>query len=172
MAAFETNMVQGYDKVLNGSVQDKSEILSTIILGIATEKGLSYIPKVGVLEKLKNIIPRVFSTEFKITSEVIETVSSHLNRFGNKAEKNIMLDRMRKIANKEIEATEIDINFAKHEIREKQLIDEHGLEYEDAHYNTLLEQDMYHPGYEKKLYTEEAIKAGDDQLYKESNDGY
>ncbi len=171
MGAFKTSIAQGYDKALNGSVQDKSEIISTLIIGLAGEKGLSYIPKVGLISKLNKIVPRVFSRNFKITNDVIETVSSHLKQFGNKAENSVMLERMRKIANKEIDATEIDKNFAKHELREKQLMDEQGLEYEDAHYQTLKEQDMYHTDYQKKLYTEDAINAGDAQLTKEADGG-
>jgi hypothetical protein len=39
--------------------------------------------------------------------------------------------------------------------------------YEKAHEAVLKEQKMYHRDYEKKLYTPEAIKAGNEQMAKE-----
>ena len=80
----------------------------------------------------------------------------------------MMLDRMEKIATKKMEATEIDINFAKHELREKQLMDG-GLSWDESHYQTLKEQNMYHQNYETKLYTKEAIDAGNKQALKEAS---
>lgn len=66
-----------------------------------------------------------------------------------------------------MKATDIDINFAQHELREIQLREEYGLTYEEAHEITLKEMNMYHPEYEKKLYTKEALDAGDKQLLEE-----
>jgi hypothetical protein len=60
-------------------------------------------------------------------------------------------------------ASEIDVSFAKHELRESELM-KSGMSYEEAHTATLKEQGMYHREYEKKLYTKEALKAGDDAL--------
>lgn len=74
---------------------------------------------------------------------------------------------MKKIVNMEMKATEIDINFAKHELRESELMKD-GLSPDKAHEKVLKEQGMYHNDYEKKLYTEEALKAGNEQLAKES----
>jgi len=35
------------------------------------------------------------------------------------------------------------------------------MSYEEAHSKTLIEQGMNHPGYETKLYTKNALDAGD-----------
>jgi RHS repeat-associated protein len=86
-------------------------------------------------------------------------VANHLARFGEHPENTIMLDRMRKIATGEIAATDIDVNFMKHELRELELM-ESGMIYEEAHKQTLIEQGMYHPCYDQKLYTKEALEAG------------
>lgn len=51
------------------------------------------------------------------------------------------------------------MNFAKHELREKELMDA-GMDYEKAHEATLKEHGMFYQGYENKLYTKEAIEAG------------
>jgi hypothetical protein len=102
----------------------------------------------------------------KFIGESLANVTAHLEQFGIKAENTVMLDRMKQIANKKMVATEIDINFAKHELREAELM-KAGKTYEQAHEAVLKEQGMYHKGYEKKLYTEDAIKAGNAQMEKE-----
>jgi hypothetical protein len=51
------------------------------------------------------------------------------------------------------------MNFYQHELRELSLM-KSGMKYEDAHYKVLKENDMYHPEYDKKLYTTEALDAG------------
>ena len=65
-----------------------------------------------------------------------------------------------------MKATEIDINFARHELREKELMDG-GMSWEEAHHKVLEEQGMSKQGYESKLYTKEALEAGDKQLFDE-----
>ena len=77
-----------------------------------------------------------------------------------------MLERMKKIAARKMVATEIDINYAKHELREAELV-KGGMSQEEAHYKVLKEQGMYHVDYEKKLHTNEAIEASKAQWEKE-----
>ncbi|QEC44391.1 RHS repeat domain-containing protein [Pseudobacter ginsenosidimutans] len=101
-----------------------------------------------------------------ITAQNIKFIEQHLAQFGKKAENDIMLDRLRKIANGEIKATQVDVNFAKHELRERELVGK-GMKYEDAHVQVLKEMNMFHRDYDMKLYTEEAIKAGNAQIEKE-----
>lgn len=118
---------------------------------------------------------RFMSGVFRIGVKTIEAVSTHLEQFGYRAENTIMLDRMEKIAKKTMKATEIDINFAKHELREIELQKGYmkkGMTQveaqEAAHTATLKEQGMYHRDYQSKLYTKEAIEAGDAQSMKEA----
>lgn len=73
---------------------------------------------------------------------------------------------MKKIVSGEMKATEININFVKHELREAVLIKK-GMKYEQAHEMTLKEQNMFHRNYEKKLYTDEALNAGNQQMEKD-----
>ena len=107
------------------------------------------------------------SGTFTIGVKTLANVTAHLEQFGIKAENTIMLNRMKQIANKKMVATEIDLNFAKHELREAELM-KSGKTYEQAHESVLKEQGMYHIGYENKLYTEDAIKAGNAQMEKEA----
>ena len=65
-----------------------------------------------------------------------------------------------------MEQTEIDLNFVNHELRERELM-KGGMTYDEAHEAVLKEQGMYHKDYEKKLYTEEALKVGNEQMTKE-----
>jgi RHS repeat-associated protein len=141
------------------------EIEAGFTTALLLDRGIGQVSK---LKYLKNIKPRVFSKEFTIGPKTLKNVEAHLKQFGNRAENTIMLDRMGKIASKQLEATKIDINFAKHELREKQLMGG-GMKYEDAHYQTLNEQGMYHQNYEKKLYTPEAIEAGNKQAIQEAS---
>jgi RHS repeat-associated protein len=125
--------------------------------------------------KVVNKLPaKYMSGKFTIGSKTFSKISKHLEQFGAKAENTVMLDRLKKISKKEIKATDVDINFARHELRESELqagfIDKgmtREAAYEAAHEATLKEQNMYHRGYEEKLYTPEAIKLGNDQLYNE-----
>ena len=65
-----------------------------------------------------------------------------------------------------IEATETDINFANHELREQEL-EAGGMDHDAAHEQVLKEQNMWHRDYEKKLYTQEALDASNKQMDKE-----
>ena len=83
-----------------------------------------------------------------------------------------MLSRMEKIASKEMKVTEIDINFAKHELRESEILKsgKGKMSYEEAHSAVLKEQGMGVMNvaeYEKKLYTQEALDASNAAWEKE-----
>ncbi len=131
-----------------------------------TEVVIPVPPIMKGVNKLGIKIPYL-SGKFIIGQKTLSKVTAHLEQFGLKAENTIMLERMQKIANKEMKATEIDLNFAKHELREAELM-KSGITYEQAHEAVLKEQGMYHRGYENKLYTEDAIKAGNAQMEKEA----
>jgi filamentous hemagglutinin len=77
-----------------------------------------------------------------------------------------MLERLVKIASGKMKATEIDVNFYKHEMRESQLM-KGGMKYDEAHHKVLEEQGTSHPNYDQKLYTKEALDAGNKALYNE-----
>jgi len=113
---------------------------------------------------------KYMSGNFIIGPKTLAKVTKHLEQFGVKAENTIMLERLQKIVNNEMKATDIDINFARHELRESELMSE-GLSYDKAHQAVLKEQNMYHPGYQEKLYTKEAIEAGDKQMRLEVEKG-
>jgi RHS repeat-associated protein len=129
------------------------------------------VPKTSIPISIKNtltaIVPPYMSGRFIIGSKTFAKVARHLRQFGDRAENVVMLDRMKRIARGKLKPTEIDINFARHELREAELMKK-GLKYEDAHTQTLKEQGMYHKDYEKKLYTEEALKKGNEQMIKET----
>jgi hypothetical protein len=145
---------------------------STLRIAVSFVAG-SKVPKLTVATA--NTVTRVvtktakyMSGEFMIGPRTLSKVTKHLQQFGAKAENSVMLDRMQKIVNKQMKATEIDKNFAKHELREMELMKK-GMKYREAHDAVLKEQGMYHRGYEEKLYTKEALKAGDDALRNEQN---
>lgn len=116
----------------------------------------------GIVMTLGGLISMAPS-EIAITGRNISKVTEHLKQFGHSAENEIMLDRLNKINRGELEATEIDMNFLKHELREQELM-KSGKTYDEAHYDVLNEQGMYHRGYEEKLYTKEALEAGNKAL--------
>jgi len=145
---------KGIQKNDKGQIEDG---MKTVAWGMGTEiVG-------GVVGKFAS---KYMTGRFIVGTNTFKKVSKHLEQFGEKAENKIMLERMRKIANNEMKATEVDINFARHELRESELM-KAGKTYEEAHEAVLKEQNMYHPDYAKKLYTEEALKAGDEQITRE-----
>jgi hypothetical protein len=168
--AFEKSLSESADKLINGNLEDKTEIITDIATFYYSPKITKFSTEISGLNKIiRHIKPRIFSKNFVIGTKTYEKVAAHLEQFGNKAENVIMLERMKKIVSKELKPTEIDLNFAKHELRESQLMKQEGLTYEQAHMQTLIEQNMYHQGYEKKLYTKEALDAGDQQLINEAS---
>jgi len=81
----------------------------------------------------------------------------------------VMLDRLEKIKNGEIDATSQDTNYFNHEIRESEHV-ANGLNYDEAHVQTLKDQGIeYKNGFEKNLYTKEALQKGDEALRNEAN---
>lgn len=165
-----SNPVKTWNGIKSGFRQWGQRLMSSDpkIAGNAVGEGLGLgaelaIPIPPIAKTLK--IPYL-SGRFIIGSKTLAVVTEHLEQFGAKAENTIMLERMKKIVNKELKATEIDINFAKHELRESELM-KAGKTYEEAHEAVLKEQNMFHKEYQKKLYTEEALKAGDEQIKKE-----
>ena len=166
--AFKTSIAKSADKLVNGNLEDKTEVVTDIATFYYTPKIMKFADEISGISKIaKFITPRIFSKSFTIGPKTYQKVVAHLEQFGYKAENVIMIDRMKKIAAKEMVPTEIDLNFAKHELREKQLMDA-GMSWEEAHPQTLKEQGMLHPGSEKKLYTQEALDAGDKQLIQET----
>jgi RHS repeat-associated protein len=92
----------------------------------------------------------------------ISKIETHLARMDSDAANSVMLSRLKKITNGEIEATIIDKNFYYHELREMELMAK-GMTYESAHVKALQEAGIkYSKGFEKNLYTSDALKAGDD----------
>ena len=98
--------------------------------------------------------------------ENISTVTEHLKQFGDAPENTTMLKRMDDILNGKLEATEIDNNFMTHELREQEL-EAGGMKHQAAHEQVLKEQGMYHRDYEKKIYTQEALDAGNAKMIKD-----
>ncbi len=174
-----SNPVKTWNGMKTGFKQWGSNLMSTDpdVAGSALGAGFWFgteivIPVPPIMKGVKKLGIKIpyLSGKFIIGQKTLSKVTAHLEQFGVKAENTIMLDRMEKIANKEMKATEIDINFAKHELRESELMKK-GRTYNEAHEAVLKEQNMYHRDYEKKLYTEEAIKAGNEQMAKEVKDG-
>lgn len=97
-----------------------------------------------------------------ITRSNIRAVKRHLNKYFKGDPGNaIMIDRLKQIRKGNLKATDVDINFVKHELRESKLMKK-GMKYEDAHNQTLNEQGMGNGvNYHEKLYTKEALKAQD-----------
>jgi len=112
-------------------------------------------------------VAKYMSGSFTIGPKTLAKVTEHLKQFGKHAENEVMIADMKKIVSGEMKATEIHINFAKHELREAELM-KNGLSPDKAHEAVLKEQGMYHKDYDKKLYTTEALKAGNEQMLKEA----
>ena len=72
-----------------------------------------------------------------------------------------MVSRLEKIAKGKMQATVTDLNFYAHELREMELMSK-GMSYKVAHVQALKDYGIeYIRGFEKHLYTPEALKAGD-----------
>jgi polyhydroxyalkanoate synthesis regulator phasin len=109
---------------------------------------------------------RELTTEnIRFTNKAVDIVEKHTSRFGPDAANEYMIDRLRRIANGEIEATQVDRNFYTHELREFVRYRRQGWEigapknndlahdlWNNAHTATLEEyrilgrlEDLYHP---------------------------
>ena len=113
-------------------------------------------------------VTKYMSGTFIIGFKTLSNVTKHLESLGFVSDEGnqIMLAKMRMIVTGEIKQTQIDINFARHELREAELLKK-GMTYEEAHEAVLKEQGMYHPGYESKLYTKEALGASNAAMERE-----
>lgn len=131
------------------------------IKGLGDKAGLA-VNLLLVADGLRNLYKSVKAVRGVFNEKNISIVSKHLEQFGERADNKIMLERMNSIANGELEATETDRNFMAHELREQEL-EAGGMEHDAAHEQVLKEQGMYHRDYAKKLYTQEALDAGDKQ---------
>jgi len=58
------------------------------------------------------------TSQIKVTDNGIAVMERHLARFGPDKANNVMVDRLRRIARGELEATSQDLNFYSHELRE------------------------------------------------------
>lgn len=131
-----------------------------------------------LLDNVSKAVSRtVTSVNTKILNYEINQVEKHLSqaRFLTAGEMDagnrIMIDRLRRIAKGEMQATETDINFFKHELTESQLMKK-GMSYEEAHAKSLQTHGI--PNDENaalKLHTKEALKASDDQFRKAVESG-
>jgi hypothetical protein len=136
------------------------------IKGLGDKAGLA-VNVLLIADGLRNLYKSVKSVSNVFNGKNISIVSEHLEQFGERAENKIMLERMNAIRNGELEATEIDKNFMAHELREQEL-EAGGMGHDAAHEQVLKEQNMYHRDYEKKIYTKEALDAGNVQMRKEN----
>jgi len=161
--AFGTDLIERREAIKEAfdvskwSVRDWSKNITTLFLGFFGPKVLKSggVKVFGILSKAL--------LAGRITKAVFYAVSEHLMQFGRRAENSIMLERLNKISSGKMKATKIDLNFVKHELREAELM-KSGMTYDEAHTAVLKEQGMYHKGYAEKLYTKEAIEAGDKQM--------
>lgn len=150
-------IMSGRDYALPEDDEAANTEIALTLIGFIIEKPLD-----KAFSKLGSVVNKFFPG---ISKSGIARISKHLEQFGSNPENDIMLDRLKKIAGKKLVPTEIDINFYKHEVREMQLM-KRGMKYETAHEQVLKEQGMFHAEYEKKLYTQEALDAGNAAMEK------
>lgn len=103
---------------------------------------------------------------------LVDVIDKHLSRdmfrtLNNEMDAGnvIMIQRMRDIQAGRLEATEIDVNFANHELTEFYLMEHEKMSYPDAHAESLkrhgIKNDKAAAG---KIYTKEALDASDKQM--------
>ncbi len=100
-----------------------------------------------------------------ITSKGIEKIKKYLKGLDPDDGNDVMIDRLQKIINGELDVTDIDMNFYNHEIREIALRDA-GLSYDDAHTQALKDFNIAHKRdyTDRQLYTKEALKASEEGI--------
>jgi RHS repeat-associated protein len=158
------------DNVIDGDSYSRSKYLSEFGTDLLT----AYAGSKGMASVKSFIVAKYMSGTFMIGARTLAKVTAHLEELGfaTDAGNQVMLSRMEKIAKKQMKATEVDLNFAKHELREAELV-KGGMTYEEAHTAVLKEQGMSGINvaqYEKKLYTQEALDASKAQWEKEIKD--
>lgn len=155
-----------------GSYITQPERLEDLLLFYGGTRFLPLGSGKGNLLKLETAttvkVGKYMSNSFKIGPKTLARVTKHLESLGfaEEAGNKIMLDRMQKIVKGEMKATEIDLNFARHELRESEFI-KSGKNLTEAHHATLKEQNQYYPGSESKRYTQEAIDASNAEMNKQ-----
>ena len=142
------------DKITD--VNSYEDLTGSIMLTSGTNSALSWSTN-NFVKQLAGLTTRAESI---INERAYNIIQKHLQQFGEHIENEIMLQRFQKIIKGDLKATEIDINFAKHELREVELRAK-GYSHDEAHEMVLKEQGMYHQGYDKKLYTKEALEASE-----------
>jgi len=63
-------------------------------------------------------IRRLSTARISVTDRGIDALERHISRFGHDEVNQVMVDRLRRIARGEIEATQYDLNYYSHELRE------------------------------------------------------
>ncbi|WP_299363362.1 RHS repeat-associated core domain-containing protein [Winogradskyella sp.] len=80
----------------------------------------------------------------------------------------VMLDDLQKIANGEMEPTDIHNDYFNHEIRESEHV-ANGMDYDAAHSQTIKDQGIDPSTSQSRLYTQEAVKKGDEAFEEQVN---
>ena len=154
-----------------------SEATSGFLLGLAGDKGISKIKAISGISKLTKFAPKSIKG-FKITSSDLSSIKQHLGAFDSQApggvwqHNKIMIERLEKIIAGELDATDVDLAFATHELRENQLMNafmKDGMSFDDAyskaHRQAADEYGMNPDG--SNFYTPEADEAFENQLRSE-----
>jgi hypothetical protein len=63
-------------------------------------------------------VRQLSTSRLRVTPHGIDVVVRHISRFGDDEANRVMVDRLSRIANGEIEATQYDLNYYAHELRE------------------------------------------------------
>ena len=79
----------------------------------------------------------------------------------------VMIKRLEDIVTGTVKPTNVDLNLYAHKLRKMELMKQ-GMEYSSAHRRALAEYGIEHKrGYESRLYSKEALEAGDKGFKKE-----
>ncbi|CAN5272641.1 hypothetical protein BH09BAC3_BH09BAC3_35320 [soil metagenome] len=101
-------------------------------------------------------------SELKVTSSGIADIRAHFATLDLDLANAVMVRRLERISNGELNATSQDLNFYAHELREKNLVSQ-GFTQEAAYKQSLQDYGIeYKKGFDNKLYTEDALKAGNE----------
>lgn len=143
------------------SVAPSSNTLKAVII----KPGRSFL---GLLKSSWSSAKTWFKGNFtRINFKGIDKIEKHIAKMDWDAANDVMIQRLKDIAGGKAKPTKIDKNYYLHELGELKKMQK-GLSYEDAHIQTLKEFGIkYEKGFEKFLYTDDALKAGDD-AYKNS----
>ena len=157
--------------IIKGDAYSRANYISSF----ATNAFVGYLISKGAGASVMMAKARLAQRLFIKAAQNIEThLSRHLFLNANgeiEAGNQVMIDRIRKIAKGELKATQTDLDFLNHELTEKQLMDK-GLSYEEAHQEALKKHGIPNDrNTAKRLYTQEALDAGDAELREEVTKG-